>query len=302
MNYDDTPIDTKKTLQKIRQEEWDQIEELVTKYKKQFELDCDKTQKEKSKEAAEELLTRFAPLFKKYVTLLKAGQIDFNDSETKSFVSSFINVDYLKKALRGKRQDAEQRSEIYKIFNFVKETYGSLPIEEITTDLQAIMLMMARRYKQVGKSFCGYIYNSYKYEVSRSIKKFVQNPLNIPYKNVLYEEYCQSCEDKEIADQLKENSYEDSMGIPDMSWITGESCSEVFSMLTPIERKILVKYYLEDWNDRQIADAFNIHINTINHRRRDAVEKIADKLGIDFEKIKRTRKSGKKAITPSNNS
>ena len=78
----------------------------------------------------------------------------------------------------------------------------------------------------------------------------------------------------------------------------GNNCSDMFSNLTPLDRKILIKYYLEEWKDKQIADHFGMHINTVNQRRRCAAKKIAENLDIELENIKRTRKSGKKAILP----
>ena len=293
----ETP-DEEKTLQQRREEEWAQIESLVMEYQKQFEEGADPEQMQKSREAAEELIDRFNPLFRKYINLLRSGQIDFNDKETKLFVSSFVSDDALKRALRRKKQTAEYRAQIYKLFNFVKETYGTLNEDEMMTDLQTILLVMAKRYKQMGKSFCAYIYNSYRYEVARHIKKFIKNPLNIPYKSVVYEDYMKTTSDQEVEDSFEDRFYEDTMGMPDMSWIRGISCSDMFSELSPLERKLLVKYYLEDWNDRQISEEFGIHINTVNQKRREAATKVAHTLGLTEQDIKRNRKSGKRAVMP----
>ena len=86
------------------------------------------------------------------------------------------------------------------------------------------------------------------------------------------------------------------MGIPDLTWINGTSCSDIFQELEPLERKLLIKYYLEDYNDKQIAEEFSMHINTVNQKRRRAVIKLAQLMGVDEKKIKRSRKSGKQAM------
>ena len=231
--------------------------------------------------------------------LLKYGQIDFNDREMKQFVLSFIDDVRLQKALRRDKQKSDYRAEIYKKFNFIKETYGHIPDEEIMMDLQMIFLVIARRYKVMGKSFCGYLYNAYHFEVSRHIKKFIKNPLNITYKNFEYEDTINGKEDSYIDARLEEDTfYEDSMGIPDMTWVSGKNCSEMFADLAPLDRKILLKYYLEEWNDRQISEEFGIHINTVNQKRRSAVAHIATQMGIDLDDVKRNRRSGKNAILP----
>lgn len=292
-----------------RLREWNEIEDLVMKYKKAFDDDFQEaTENEKrrikaeSQDAAAELIQRFYPFFKKYIMLLRTGQINYHDQELKKFVSLFIEDASLKRAINRKIQSADYKKKIFYQFNFISITYGSTPELDIETDIHMLFLNMAKRYKQMGKSFCGYLYNGFKYEMSRHIKAFLKNPLNIPYKNIVYEEYIKgSGEEPTVENILEDDKYENNIGIPDMDWIQGENCSEVFATLTTIERKLIVKYYLEDWNDRQISEEFGIHINTINLKRRQAVLKLATALGIEEDDIKRSRKSGMKAIVSTKN-
>lgn len=295
----DKPVEpTDEAKRENREKDWAEIESLVFLYQKQFQPCAVAHQIGQSKQAAADLIKKFYPLFKKYNVLLKSGQIDFNDSEMKMFVASFVDDEPLKKALRRRIQKAAFRQQIHQRFNFVKETYGSLPEDEIKIDLDIIFLEMAKRYKAMGRSFCGYLYNSFRYEVSRHIKKFTRNPLNIHYRNCEYEDYMKSTAEEEgfEEDCFEDKFYENSLGIPDLSWISGKNCSDIFQCLTPLERKLLVKYYMEEWNDRQIAEEFSIHINTCNQKRRQAVAKLAAVLCINEEDIKRNRKSGKKAV------
>lgn len=281
-----------------RLQDWDEIEDAVMLYKKQFQENPSSEDLSAGKNAAARILDKFSPLLKKYTTLLKSGQIDWNDKEMKLFISNFIDDTSLQRALQRKKQKAEYRSQIYASFNFVKETYGELPEEEILLDLQTLILTMAQRYKQVGRNFCSYIYNCFRFEVARHINKFIRNPLNISYKNLAYEDCINGESDYNIEQSYEDNYYEDLTGIPNSSWILGENCSEAFANLTPLDRKILVKYYLEEWKDKQIADHFGMHINTVNQRRRSAAKKIAQNININNDNIKRTRRSGKKAILP----
>ena len=80
------------------------------------------------------------------------------------------------------------------------------------------------------------------------------------------------------------------------SWVNGETCSDMFSILNQLERKIIVKYYAEEYNDKQISDYLGLHINTVNQKRRQAVHKLAEHLDIDLESIKRNRNSGRSAV------
>lgn len=283
--------------EKERKKEWDEIENLVLTYQKQHKEDFTGDIRE-SRDAANILISRFSPLFKKYVTLIKYGQIDFDDLEMKQFVWLFIDDYELKKALNRKKQTSEQKSEIYRKFNFVLETYGQLTEEDILSDLYMCFLTLGKRYKQTGKNFCAYVYNVYRHEVARHIKKFINNPLNIQYKNYRYEDCINGEHDVHIDSTYEDNYYESVTGLPDHTWITGQSCADTFSCLSPTQRKILIKYYLEDWNDRQISENTGSHINTVNQKRRDALDKLCEVLGVPKTELKRNRKSGKKASLP----
>lgn len=276
-----------------KQEEWQDIENFVIVYKKQFEPDATEEDIKLSKDAALELITRFNPLFKKYIILFKTGQIDFRDSDIKTFVSTFIDDPRLHRALKRTKSRTEYRADIYRKFGFVLETYGQLSEEDILVDMQMLLLTLARRYKQVGKNFCAYVHNCFRYEVSRYIKKFIKNPINISYKNTSYEDTNNGIGDGEINNVHEDLYYEPENGIPNMTWINGETCSEIFSLLNPLERKIIVKYYAEEFNDKQIADALGLHINTVNQKRRQSIAKLADKLNIDLSSVKRNRHSGR---------
>lgn len=280
-----------------RKEEWSEIEALVLNFQRQFEEDCTEVEKKYAKECGSILIAKFSPLFKKYIQLFKTANIDFTDKEMKEFIALFIDNYELKKALLRKKINSTNRAEIYVKFNFVIETYGKISEDDMLSDLNMWLLILAKRYKNVGKNFCAYVYNSYRYEVARHIKKFINNPLNIWYKNLYYEDWIQS--ENKIEELIYEDNYYESLtGLPDFTWINGQSCANIFSSLTTFQRKILVKYYLEDWNDRQIAQYLGAHINTVNQKRRDAISLLCKNTGASKNNIKRSRKSGKRASLP----
>ena len=278
---------------KEKQEKWTEIENLVMQYKLKYEYPNDKQILNNSKAASEKLLDKFTPLFKKYTLLLKTGQIDFNDADIKSFIGTFIDDPRLHRALKRQKSKAEYRADIYKKFGFVLETYGKLDETDILIDLQMLLLVLAKRYKQMGKNFCTYVHNCFRYEVSRHIKDYIKNPINISYKNSSYEDKSNGYNDNEFDEVYEDIYHEPDDGIPNMLWISGKTCNEPFSVLNSLERKIIVKYYIEDYNDKQVAEILGFHINTINEKRRYAVSKLANSLNIDLMLIKRSRHSGR---------
>ena len=283
---------TEKNMETLEEKKikWETIENYVLNYKKQFEIEATTKQIEESKEYGRKIIEEFEPLIKKYLLLLKTGQINFFDSDIKIFVSTFIDNPRLHRALKRQKSRSEFKSGIYKKFSFVVETYGQLPEEDIIIDLQMLLLTLAKRYKNVGKNFCAYVHNCYRFEVSRYIKKFIKNPLSTTYKNVEYEKI----DNYLPSESLEDSFYESNNDIPNMDWINGNVDIEAFNVLTPLERKIIVKYYAEKMNDKQIASLLGWHINTVNQKRRKAIDKLADALNISKSEIKRSRHSGSK--------
>lgn len=280
-----------------RKEEWEEIDSLVARYQKQFNAVVTKEEKEEAAQATQILIAKFYPLFKKYLTIIKNGQINFDNYEQRMFIILFMDNVSLKRALYKRAPiSREYKQIILQKFNFIKETYGHLEEEEIMTDLYMLFLNLAKRYKPMARSFCCYVYNTFKYEVYRHIQAFTRNPLNVHYRSISYED----CAAQNSA-ELEINTYNiedqlstDADGLPDIFWIGGYNCAPCFQKLTPLERKILIKYYLEQKNDRQIADEIGMHINTCNQKRRHAVKLMAEALNVDESQIRRARNSGKK--------
>ena len=277
------------------EEEWREIDDLIATYQAQFKEDADDTDRFLANDAGTQLLKRFQPLFKKYVTLLKTGQINFKNSEQRQFVRLFIDTPFLKNLLNKKTIQREYCEQIAIKFNFLVEGYGNLPEDEIYDDLHVLFFTLAKRYKNVGRSFCCYIYNLFKYEVARFVSKYQANPANFHYKvTTLEEENIMPIMDD--YSHIEEIQYEDAQGLPDKTWIAGETCSDLFKGFSRTDRMIFSRYYLQDWNDAQIATMLGIHINTANQRRKAIVQRLCKKCGFSPEDIVRHRKSGKRAV------
>lgn len=200
-----------------RKEEWDEVENLVLDFQKQFYDDSTEEEKQYAKTCGDLLLAKFSPLFKKYLTLLKYTHIDFTDKEMKEFIALFIDSYELKKALFRKRINSANRAEVYQKFNFIIETYGKISEEDMISDLHMCFLLLAKRYRPIGKNFCAYVYNTYRHEVARHIKKFIQNPLSIQYKNFQYEDCINGEKDIHIDISYEDNYYESATGLPDFT-------------------------------------------------------------------------------------
>ena len=275
-------------------DEWEEVDKLISIYQRQFQENCTKQEKLKANEAGITLLNKFMPLFKKYTTLITTGQINFRNLEQRQFVRLFMPEPNIQKILNKKNISLEMRDIISMKFNFIIEGYGQQSEEEIMNDLKMLFLILAKRYKNVGRSFCCYVYNLYRYEVFRHIQKYQRDIANFHYKITTLDK----CEESFFDDYsyFEEDVCEDNQGLPNQDWIDGAVCSDIFKNLSSQDRFILSKYYLQNWNDKQIAQYLGKHINTINNIRKRILKTLCNNMNMDITDIIRHRNSGIKAV------
>ncbi len=302
---DDNEELSQREVYEQKQIAWQEIEDLVMIYKKRF--DDEKVDDEviaASERAGEELIARFENLFHKYSSLVRTGNFNWRDRTSKKFVRLFIDDQQLKSALSRTKSNNQFRRKIHDKFNFVVDTYGALDEEYILSDLHTVFCDLMKRYEPMGRTFCGYINNAFRFYLYRHITSYIKEPMSvksnvIEFKSeIVDDETLHEYNREGVITKEEDDTFEHNLGIPDERWITGEECGEAFQGLTPIQRKIIVKYYLENWNDRQISDAYCMHINAVNQLRRRAIRTIAESQGINLEWIRRVRNSGAKARLP----
>jgi hypothetical protein len=264
-----------------KKQEYARIEAIVMRYKKQFEPDATQEDVQDGQQASRELIESFTPLFKKYIAMLRLGQISWTNTESRNFVKTFMQEKDLIYALKRTRISKELKERIEHRFKFITETYGKRPEDEIKLDLIECLLYLAKKYKQMGRSFCAYLYRAFLYEVQRFVKRYTSNPVNIHYRRLDYEEVMEAHEPTTNNDGSMEEAFANHLGIPDISWIQGKTCSDGFSELSPEQRKILVAYYLEEDSDRNIASDLGERMGTISKKRKEAILSLALKLGYD---------------------
>lgn len=248
-------------------ETWNEIEELVQRFK-----DGDRS-------VGEQLLQKFENYFNKFYLIVKNITINLNDRETKFFISMFLND----ATLFQKKEDisSDDYHTVMQAFGSVCNTYGKLPREDIYQDMYLVFFTLLNRYKPIGKTFGSYLCTSFVYEYSRLIKSYLKDPLSRVDKTVEYIDMFHRNRYVEPEYAFFNMPYDEEK--QDDLWIHGLTCSEAFSKLTPLERIILIRYYIERKSDREIAEQIGRTRNYVNIKRLNAVKKISEYMGIELE-------------------
>lgn len=250
------------------------IENLVLKYQNNTDND-----------ASLLLLKKFSNIVKHYCYILSYSSKKI--CHAYSMNDTFINLLYSKK------NSEPIESQINNNLGAIKMIYGRQPKEDIVSDLQMIVLVLAKRYKPSDKSFCAYIKTAYPYEVFRLVHKFCSS-LNLFSNKCTYYDFnnstfksIDSINDPCELILIKENINKDGFIIP--NWIFKKT-DTVFDNLSYIQKAIIVMYYYLNLNDIMISKVLGIHINTVNQKRRQATKKLSGYLHADCD---RKRCSGK---------
>jgi RNA polymerase sigma factor (sigma-70 family) len=251
---------------KFPEERYELIEKLVQMY-----------QQGDKENAGGQLVALFEPLFNKYIKIIRKGIIDFNDYESRHFLSLFIADPKVRLNLKRKYQSKKTREIAYRTLTLINNAYIQIFDEDLYQELVLSFLNFVSKYK-VDKSFCAYLGSTFPYEVSQIVKKVLKNPISTAYISDFSDEildlFGKAVEDSiDLDDRFPSNDVEELSN----NWIYGLTCSEAFETLTPFERLILKMFYLDKISDTSIGNKVGYHRNSIRTKRKAAVEKVRER-------------------------
>jgi RNA polymerase sigma factor (sigma-70 family) len=255
---------------------YDEIDELVIRYQNG------------DKDAAQSLIRTFKPYMSKFLKILKDGLINLDDKDSRKFIRLFIGDYEARKKLLKVYQPTDTRHKAYNAAAFLQDVCKEMSYEDIMQELSMILLIVAKRWKKKGKkiNFCGYLYNTFRFEVYRRFKSMIEEPLvyradvNLSYNDESYINEIEEIEnDPRIYTDELMMLFDEELG---NSWIRGLTCDDIFADLTPFQRLILKMKYVDNKSDVEIANRTGIHRNTIR-RHRERAELILKEKGENNE-------------------
>lgn len=270
-----------------------------------------------STEAADVLLLSFKTFLNKYCSLIKYGQYNLDHYSIRSFIKLFIEkpsdrakINSYFANLVGRKIADDTVGKITGIF------YNSSQ-EDIKQELYIIFFNMCSKYKDTKPSFHHHVKRNFHYYTYRHFEKITKDPLarghvvfnsskcyendmgDFDISNLLYDksidfEMDQLLNEVEMFYNMKlsktpsvkqkgVNVYDNAF--LNINWINGITCSDMFKVLTPFERKILVMWYVNNKTDTDIAEDFGVCRGTINKRRAIAKSKLENAI-IDYRILK----------------
>lgn len=223
---------------------------------------------------ADELLDKYKNFLSKYHQLLYKGVIDFNNYDIRKFLSCYLkDSDERRSFLKGKYHSKQDVANGYRILSYIRQAFQGFTSREVYHELIIPFLECAKRYRYINKSFNSYLYNTYRYELVRHINSILFQRFNV--KHPLIEKHHIEIELKENVDELK-IELDDDLSLNHPHWLNGKKTNDPFKQFTREERLILVKYYMEDYTDKEIGRLIGKHRKSVNRMRLKAIRKIKE--------------------------
>ncbi len=234
------------------------------------------------KDAAEELVMGFEPYLSKYVNLLKYDVVDIMNRDTRGFLSVFINDRGVRTSLSRNKLPKHAYKAIHDVAAMLNKTCIGISEEDLHQELIVILLTLAKRFKKRGKkkNFCGYVYNTFRYELARRIMDMTRDPIAFRADlNIRFDDEVYDAKEMEISMPVSNMPMvedDDDLG---HNWILGHTCGDEFAELTRLERIILKMALADEMDDMLIGEQLGMHRHTIRKKKARAIEKVEQYYG-----------------------
>lgn len=270
--------------------------------------------------AANVLLLSFKTFLNKYCSLIKYGQYSLDHYSIRSFIKLFTEKPSDRAKITSYFANSSGRKIADDTVSTINRIFFNSSKEDIEQELYIIFFNMCSKYKDTKPSFHHHVKRNFHYYAYRHFEKMTRDPIargHVMYNN-FYKYDIDSANERRIeiynigSDKSVEFEMDQLLNEVEMfynmklskaptvkqkglsvydnaflniNWINGVTCSNVFKVLTPFERKILVMWYVDNKTDTDIAEDFGVCRGTINKRRAVAKSKLKNSV-IDFKFLK----------------
>ncbi len=233
-------------------------------------------------EAALKLIEAFSGFLTNFLLLVRRGVVDFHNKSLRTFLSLFIRDYRIRRTLLTVYRDGDSiRQLLYTTAAMICNQCSIYDEEDIWAEFVAEFLAMARKYRNdKGCFFHVYVTKAFPYRAYRRIANWIGDPTAVVIRQA------DGVEVSELEDQDSQQYEEQILTNPlllieedtdlDENWINGDTCSEQFAKLTPLERRVLAMYYHDGLRDKEIAEKLGFATGKIRYIRNQAKKKLSN--------------------------
>jgi DNA-directed RNA polymerase specialized sigma subunit len=233
---------------------------------------------------ADLLVDAYDGFITKYVNLLERGVIFPDNERMRNFIGLYITKPNVKNHLSEYIYMPSIKTAIYSTAQMLSEIFADYKRQELYNELVSVLLDMAKRYrKDISPMFHIYIDRMFNFMLKKHLSTMSKDPL-VRDEWVSYDDECEDTENGNVVEtdlvfeRIHESIEIGKADIPvisgsglNLNWINGVTATSVFKTLSPLDRQILVLYYIDGMDDSEIAKVLGYGAReTINRRRNKA--------------------------------
>lgn len=230
------------------------------------------------------LIKQFKNFLNKYSSMISNENIDFSNYDVRSFLSCYVKEREIKSNLkRGRFHSSKTVETAYRVLRYVKWALRKHKPQEVEAEILIPFLRCARSYQQKGKTFSSYLYQTYRYELKRHIDSLTVDILD--QEGVLFFDVWHDDYDWEVVDidsqllqldrfNLNDLEMDEGLELSHPDWIHKDKSLPPFDTFKSHERYILVKYYYENYTDKEIARMLPYNPKSIHRIRMRLVNQL----------------------------
>ena len=226
---------------------------------------------------AQRILDKFTPLIIKYISCLKYNDYDIYDYNTIKFLALFIADQNERKRLFTKSSTPHDREHLRRLMYVISREMYKVSKRDLEHDLYIVLLEIATKYKDVGKGFLRYISSTFHFRVYQCIQRYCGEIANGAFSLGMLES------DEAVKVIYRGTEYENKTseialdaGINSAGWTSGAFAGAPFDILSPQERLLLIKRYIEKRTLKDIAETTGYSISGISKK----IEGIKSKINV----------------------
>lgn len=233
-------------------------------------------------EAALKLIQAFSGFIGNFVQLVKNGVIDTRNICLRRFIALFMKnrLDRYK-VIGGRYKNDDVRRLIFIMVSMITKQFRPYDEEDIWSELVGELLAMAKKYhNDKGCFFHVYVSKAFHYRAYKRLSAWTNDPVSMTARNYNTVEPEEFEDEIDLIEQVQVDEpllalVDDGDTLLDENWINGNTCAELFSSLSPLERRVLVLYYDRGWKDREIGEEYGFSTTKVRRIRNEAKMKLA---------------------------
>lgn len=230
---------------------------------------------------SEGLIQYFDSFLNSYVDFIQKGFILLEKAHLRYFISLFIKDEETRSHIKANKGVTPHDWDIIKsVIRYLKSYFLFYNDEDTFNELLIPFLTLAKRFEIEKVHFDQYVYFHYNLEITHYLRGITRDPNDYAERIATYNGEHKHIMDIQLLEKqgrIIQDQYFD-IDIHDYRFMGGdEEFSGIFSKMTNIQRRILVYYYIDNLNDREISEKLGMHKRSVYRVRNKAITELEER-------------------------